>query len=56
MQHVESALREHIVCLRCAAALDITGAELRCSRCNQPYARLGTIPMLLPRVDDHLNL
>jgi N2227-like protein len=49
-------LREHLVCVRCAAALDLSGATARCKRCHQPYGVLGRIPILLPRVEDHLNL
>ena len=56
MQQVQSGLREHVVCVRCAAALDLTRPVLRCSRCNHQYDWVGRIPVLLPRVDDHLSL
>lgn len=48
------SLRDHVVCVRCAAALDLN--ELHCARCQQPYGKLGAIPILLPRIDDHLSL
>jgi hypothetical protein len=48
------SLRDHVVCVRCAAALDLN--ELHCTRCQQPYGKLGAIPILLPRIDDHLSL
>ncbi|MET0795262.1 MAG: methyltransferase domain-containing protein [Polyangiaceae bacterium] len=50
------ALREHVVCVRCAAVLDVTSATPHCKRCHQPYGVVGRIPILLPRVEDHLNL
>jgi len=56
MQQQPSALRDHVVCVRCAAALDLSGQELRCARCAQLYGWAGRIPLVLPRVDDHLSL
>jgi len=56
MPEQPSALREHVVCVRCAAALDLSAAAPRCKRCHQPYGVLGRIPILLPRVEDHLSL
>ena len=56
MPEQQSALREHVVCVRCAAALDLSAASPRCKRCHQPYGVLGRIPILLPRVEDHLTL
>lgn len=48
------SLRDHVVCVRCAASLDVKA--LHCARCQQPYGLLGEIPILLPRLDDHLSL
>ncbi len=56
MQADLSTLSEHIVCVRCAAALELSSAAPRCKRCSQPYGFVGQIPILLPRVDDHLSL
>ena len=50
------SLRAHIACVRCAASLDLESADLACARCGQPYARVGRIPVLLPRADDHVTL
>jgi len=50
------SVRAHIACVRCAASLDILAADLACSRCGQSYARVGRIPVLLPRADDHVTL
>src|SRR5947209_153148 len=56
MPNDSSTLSEHLVCVRCAAALELTGAAPRCQRCSQPFGYVGQIPILLPRVDDHLSL
>jgi SAM-dependent methyltransferase len=50
------SLRDHVVCVRCAAALALDDTPLRCSRCALEYAAVGSIPVVLPRADDHLNL
>ena len=44
------------MCLRCAAGLDLAAIPLRCSRCALSYGAVGSIPIVLPRADDHLNL
>src|ERR1700761_942081 len=50
------SLRAHFACVRCAASLDVESADIACSRCAQSYARVGRIPVLLPRADDHVTL
>ncbi len=49
-------LRDFVVCVRCAASLDLNEAPLRCTRCGQEYGFVGSIPVLVARADDHLNL
>ena len=49
-------LCSHLRCARCAKALDVEAPAIACSHCGQRYFRLGRIPVLLPRPDDHLNL
>jgi len=53
---VVDRLRQHLRCARCATALDIETPAIACSGCGQKYFRLGRIPVLLPRPDDHLSL
>jgi SAM-dependent methyltransferase/DNA-directed RNA polymerase subunit RPC12/RpoP len=53
---VVDRLRQHLRCARCATALDIETPAIACSACGQKYFRLGRIPVLLPRPDDHLSL
>ncbi len=50
------SLRAHIACVRCAASLDLESTDIACTRCAQTYARVGRIPVLLPRADDHVTL
>jgi len=49
-------LRQRLRCARCGAALETDTPDIACSRCGQKYFRLGRIPVLLPRPDDHLTL
>jgi len=49
-------LSHHVRCARCATALDPDAEVIACSRCGQKYPRLGRIPVLLPRPDDHLDV
>jgi SAM-dependent methyltransferase/uncharacterized protein YbaR (Trm112 family) len=51
-----AALAEAVVCARCAGVLDFRSLELVCARCGQKYPRVGRIPVLLPRPDDHISL
>ena len=50
------ALDRAVVCARCAGVLDFPSPELVCARCGQKYPRVGRIPVLLPRPDDHISL
>jgi SAM-dependent methyltransferase len=45
-----------VVCARCASALDARTPEIACARCGQAYPRVGAIPVLLPRPDEHVQL
>jgi SAM-dependent methyltransferase len=49
-------LRDHVVCARCRANLELGAIEIVCTRCSQRYPRVGRIPVLLPRPDDHVDL
>jgi SAM-dependent methyltransferase len=49
-------LSKHLRCARCATDLDVDKPAIACSRCGQQYVRVGRIPVLLPRPDDHLTL
>jgi SAM-dependent methyltransferase len=55
MRSDPGSLRDQVACIRCAATLDISAASIECSRCAQVYGRVGRIPILLPRADDHLS-
>jgi SAM-dependent methyltransferase len=48
-------LRDHVACVRCAGPLDVDAETIACERCAQAYGRVGRIPILLPRPDDHLK-
>ncbi len=49
-------MRDHVACVRCAAAIDLGAPTITCGRCAQVYGRVGRIPLLLPRAGDHLTL
>ena len=49
-------VRDCVVCVRCAATLDLASRPLRCARCAQGYGTVGPIPVILPRFDEHLTL
>jgi hypothetical protein len=51
-----AALDQAVVCVRCAGVLDFPSLEVVCVRCGQKYPRVGRIPVLLPRPDDHISL
>jgi SAM-dependent methyltransferase/DNA-directed RNA polymerase subunit RPC12/RpoP len=53
---VVERLHQHLRCARCATALETDTPDIACSHCGQKYFRLGRIPVLLPRPDDHLSL
>jgi hypothetical protein len=55
MRSDPGSLRDQIVCIRCAAARDISAAAIECGRCAQVYGWVGPIPILLPRSQDHLS-
>src|SRR5450432_2151100 len=55
MRSDPGSLRDQVACVRCAAALDIGAPSIECGRCAQVYGRVGRIPILLPRPDDHLS-
>jgi SAM-dependent methyltransferase len=56
MPQEPGTLLDQVACVRCAAVLDISGPSIECSRCAQVYSRVGRIPVLLPRPDDHVTL
>lgn len=51
-----AGLEQAVVCARCAGVLDVPRAEIVCARCGQKYPRVGRIPVLLPRPDDHVSV
>jgi SAM-dependent methyltransferase len=51
-----AALKQTIVCARCAGGLDFAGPEISCARCGQEYPRVGRIAVLLPRPDEHVSI
>lgn len=51
----ESVL-DRVVCVRCAAPLDPRPPVPACAACGEIYARVGAIPVLLPRPAAHLEL
>src|SRR5882762_4173102 len=56
MPQEPGTLLDQVACVRCAAVLDVSGPSIECSRCAKIYARVGRIPVLLPRADDHVTL
>jgi SAM-dependent methyltransferase len=49
-------LAQAVVCGHCAGVLDFPSPELACASCGRKVPRVGRIPVLLPRADDHIAL
>jgi SAM-dependent methyltransferase/uncharacterized protein YbaR (Trm112 family) len=47
---------ESVCCPRCADALDVRSAAIRCPGCGQQYPRLGKIPILLADPQTYVSL
>jgi hypothetical protein len=45
-----------VLCARCAGSLELRSPQIVCERCGQHYPRVGRIPVLLPRPDEHIAL
>ena len=45
-----------VQCPGCAAALDVGSEVIGCGGCGQHYPRVGGIPVLLPKPDQHVSL
>ena len=44
------------LCPGCKAGLDLRATPLACDECGRSYPRVGDIPVLLPRAQDHIAL
>jgi SAM-dependent methyltransferase len=53
---VKRDVLDRVVCVRCAAAVDVRAAEIACGGCGQSYPRVGRIPVLLPQPHAHVEL
>jgi SAM-dependent methyltransferase len=53
---VSEGLLDRVVCVACAAALDVRSSMPACARCGASYARVGAIPVVLPRAAAHVEL
>jgi SAM-dependent methyltransferase len=53
---MKSAVLDAIRCVTCRSPLDIRPAGIACANCEQPYPRVGRIPVLLPRPFAHVEL
>lgn len=54
--HPLRGLDQAVTCVRCAGVLTVSSLEIVCAHCGQKYPRVGRIPVLLPRPDDHVSL
>ncbi len=53
---VTDSVLDRTVCVRCATIVDVRAPEIACPKCGQVYPRLGRIPVLMPRPQDHVEL
>ena len=47
---------DRVVCVRCRGPLDPRPKEIACTRCRETYAWVGSIPVVLPQPDAHVQL
>jgi SAM-dependent methyltransferase len=53
---VSESVLDRVVCVRCAGPLDPRPPVPACAACGETYARVGAIPVLLPRPAAHVEL
>jgi SAM-dependent methyltransferase len=53
---VSERVLDRVTCVRCAAPLDPRPPVPACADCGESYARVGAIPVLLPRPAAHVEL
>jgi hypothetical protein len=51
-----ASVLDRVMCALCKGPVDVRGQAIACASCHQSYPRVGRIPVLLPRPEDHLDL